>query len=72
MSPTIDDDEVRQAAMHIAAERAKIRRQEEEEERERGKERARKKAEELAAKFAQNSDTEAAQVSGGYLFLGSC
>lgn len=69
MSPAIDDDEVRQAAMHNAAERAKIRRQQEEEEREKVKERARKKAEELAAKLGvQKVEAEAAQVNGECFF----
>lgn len=63
MSPAIDDDEVRQAAMHNAAERAKIRRQQEEEEREKAKERAKKKAAELAAKIvAQKAEGEVAQI----------
>ena len=51
MSPDIDHDEVRRAAMHNAAERAMIRRQREWEEREKAKERARKKAKELATKI---------------------
>jgi hypothetical protein len=55
--------------MHNAAERARIRRQQEEEERNRIKERAKKKAEELAAKIeAQKADTEVAQVNSGRLF----
>lgn len=72
MSPVIDDDEVRQVAMHHAAERAKIRRQQEEEEREKAKERARKKAEELAAKMgAHIDDAGAAQVNEEGIFLDS-
>ena len=73
MSPAIDDDEVRQAAMHNAAERARIRRQQEEEERERAKERARKKAEELAAKIeAQKAEASASQVSKERIFPSGC
>ena len=59
---------VRKAAMHSAAERAKIRRQLEEEEREKERERARKKAAELEEKMkgTENDLTEepdAVQVS---------
>ena len=64
MSPAIDDDEVRQAAMHNAAERARARRQQEEQEREKEKERARKKAEELAAKMeGLKAEASASHVS---------
>lgn len=49
--PIQDIDEVRKLAMHSAAERAKLRRQQEEAEIERQKERARKKAAELEAKI---------------------
>ncbi|GBE78105.1 predicted protein [Sparassis crispa] len=49
--PIVDIEEVRKAAMHSAAERAKLRRQHEEEEREKEKERARQKAAELEEKM---------------------
>ena len=44
ISPAIDDDEVLQATMHNAAERARVRRQQEEQEREKEKERADRKS----------------------------
>ena len=58
----------RKAAMHSAAERAKVRRQREEEEREKERERARKKAAELeekikATEMDQTEQPAAAQVS---------
>ena len=46
-----DIELARKAAMHSAAERAKVRRQREEEEREKERERARKKAAELEEKM---------------------
>lgn len=51
LPPEVDMSELTKDAMHSAAQRAKLRRQQEEEERERERERARKKAEELEAKF---------------------
>ncbi|KAI9445471.1 breast carcinoma amplified sequence 2-domain-containing protein [Lactarius indigo] len=51
ITATADIELVRKAAMHSAAERAKIRRQLEEEEREKERERARKKAAELEEKM---------------------
>ncbi|CAL1696425.1 unnamed protein product [Somion occarium] len=56
--PIVDIDEVRKAAMHSAAERAKLRRQHEEEERERERERARRKAAELEAKMKAMEDAK--------------
>ena len=53
-----DIELVRKAAMHSAAERAKIRRQLEEEERERERERARKKAAELEEKMKTTTKEE--------------
>ncbi|KAF7789230.1 hypothetical protein EIP86_000171 [Pleurotus ostreatoroseus] len=49
--PVSDVEEARKAAMHNAAERARLRRRHEEEEREKEKERARKKAAEIEAKM---------------------
>ncbi|OBZ78955.1 hypothetical protein A0H81_00511 [Grifola frondosa] len=63
--PLMDMDEVRKAAMHSAAERARNRRQQEEDEREKEKERARRKAAELEAKMnaeKAKKDTEAEAV----------
>jgi serine/arginine repetitive matrix protein 2 len=58
-----DFEIARKAAMHSAAERAKIRRQQDEEDRERERERARKKAEELIkAEKSQTEELPAAQV----------
>ena len=54
--PLVDLDEVRKQAMHSAAERAKLRRQQEEEEREKERERARRKAAELEAKMKDAED----------------
>jgi hypothetical protein len=48
--------------MHSAAERAKIRRQQDEEDRERERERARKKAEEIKTEKSQTQELPAAQV----------
>ncbi|KAH9921995.1 uncharacterized protein BXZ73DRAFT_91688 [Epithele typhae] len=45
--PVADEEEVRKAAMHSAAERARLRRQQEEEERQKAQERAKKKAQEI-------------------------
>lgn len=70
--PLVDIDEVRKAAMHSAAERARLRRQHEEEEREKERARARKKADEIEAKLkaaeeakaaAQAKDNEAPKVA---------
>ncbi|KDQ54750.1 hypothetical protein JAAARDRAFT_37853 [Jaapia argillacea MUCL 33604] len=47
VAPLVIDEDMRKAAMHISAERAKLRRQHEEEERERERERAHKKAAEI-------------------------
>ncbi|KAI0651594.1 hypothetical protein C8Q79DRAFT_897798 [Trametes meyenii] len=49
--PVVDEEEARKAAMHNAAERARLRRQHEEEEREKERERARRKAAELEEKI---------------------
>lgn len=59
-----DLETARKVAMHTAAERAKIRRQQDEEERERERERARKKADELLLKSEKSRTQElpAAQV----------
>ena len=56
-APT-DIEFVRKAAMHSAAERAKIRRQREEEEREKERERARKKAAEMAENRKTTAEEE--------------
>jgi len=53
-----DIELARKAAMHSAAERAKVRRQREEEERERERERARKKAAELEEKMKPTTKEE--------------
>ncbi|KAH9046491.1 hypothetical protein EDB84DRAFT_672295 [Lactarius hengduanensis] len=60
ITATADIELVRKAAMHSAAERAKIRRQLEEEEREKERERARRKAAELEEKMkvTENDGTE--------------
>ncbi|KAH8992045.1 hypothetical protein EDB92DRAFT_2114379 [Lactarius akahatsu] len=61
ITATADIELVRKAAMHSAAERAKIRRQLEEEEREKERERARRKAAELEEKMKvteKDDDTE--------------
>ncbi|KAK7694366.1 hypothetical protein QCA50_001552 [Cerrena zonata] len=59
--PIQDIDEVRKLAMHSAAERAKLRRQQEEAEIERQKERARKKAAELEAKMKAEEEKKEAE-----------
>lgn len=57
-APPADIELVRKAAMHSAAERAKVRRQREEEEREKERERARKKASELEEKMKTTTKEE--------------
>lgn len=54
-----DIEEVRKAAMHSAAERARTRRQQEEEEREKERERARRKAAELEEKMKLSEKDQA-------------
>ena len=58
-----DIELVRKAAMHSAAERAKVRRQREEEEREKERERARKKAAEVMEKMKSTTMEETQEHS---------
>lgn len=61
-SQLVDIEEVSKAAMHSAAERARLRRQHEEEEREKEKERARKKAAEIEARMKAAEATKHPQT----------